>query len=206
MNARAVLLLALTSCGSPAAAPTRSPSNTVVPGPANPNLALVARCATEAAQKLGWNPVPDGAHHGSVIATSLDHGGSAECAPLVGKQNTFHFQVGDDKIDWDWEPKDDPEATTIRYTFSCAGCTSIETSVTLPRRWHCFGWIEMQHNGTVCLPDHEACERERDRFPTKTECKLRTGAAWCRAGTNDCSSDPWSCANAPVAVTCERRS
>jgi hypothetical protein len=201
-----LLLLAVASCGAPPAAPTRGPSNTAPPAPANPNLELVARCATEAAQTLGWNPVPDGAHRGSVIATALEYGGAPACAALVGKENASSFQVGADKIDWDWGPKDDPEATTIRYQFSCAGCTPIETTVTLPRRWHCFSWLERQHHGTVCLPDHAACERERSRFPTKTECALRTGAAWCRVGTQSCSSDPWSCANAPVPVTCERRS
>jgi hypothetical protein len=108
-------------------------------------------------------------------------------------------------IDWNWEPKDRPEATTIRFQFTCPGCVPAETNVELPRHWHCFGWLEEMHNGTSCHPDHAACEAARARISTTTPCALHTGAAWCqRAAKTTCSDSPWSCTNNPVRAPCDR--
>jgi hypothetical protein len=81
--------------------------------------------------------LPDGAHHGSVIATSLAHGGSADCTALTGDDNAFSFHVGGDDVAWDWEPKDIADATTIRFTFTCPHCVPVETRVELPHPQSC---------------------------------------------------------------------
>jgi len=194
------------------AAPASSPATEVVgqlaevATPARDKLALVAGCATEAVRVLGWNPLPHGAHHGSVIRTSIVHGGSADCAPLAHEKNKFQFEVDGDVIDWDWGPKDQPNATTIRFTFRCRGCGSpIETRVTLPRRWYCFSWIERERSGSVCQPSRASCEAARASFRPASPCELHTGAAWClRSDMSRCSDSPWSCANNPRAEPCER--
>ncbi|MEO8699901.1 MAG: hypothetical protein ABI867_07645 [Kofleriaceae bacterium] len=204
-------LVVMVACGNGAEplAPLRpvepaSPVATVSQTTTNPTVELVARCATEAVRLLGWNPLPDGAHHGNVIRTSIEHGGSTECAPLTVETNTFAFTLAGTKVDWDWGPKDQADATTIHFTFSCTSCKSVETTVELPRRWHCFGWIEMKHHGTICLPDRAACENVRAGHATKTECALHTGHAWCQRGTTTCSDSPWSCLNSPMRTPCEK--
>jgi hypothetical protein len=206
-------VVAIAACGAaappapPPAVPPASPEVTVTKAPAgsgNATLELVARCATRAVELLGWNPLPDGAHRGKVIATSIEHGGSADCTPLVTAANTVAFALAGTQVDWDWGPKDEPDATAIQFRFTCAGCTPIETTVTLPRRWHCFGWIEREHHGTVCLPDAAACERARGGHATKTPCTLHTGHAWCQVGTTTCSDSPWSCLNSPRRTPCEK--
>jgi hypothetical protein len=172
--------------------------------PANQNVELVARCATEAVEVLGWNPVPDGADQGMVIETAIAHGASADCAPLAIEANASNFTVGGDVIDWDWEPKAQPDATTIRFIFTCAGCTPVETHVVLPRRWYCFGWLEGAHNGTYCYQDPAACEAEHSGMPS-TPCRLYTGSAWCQRGSpTTCSSSPWSCEDNPHHTRCDR--
>lgn len=210
------MLVALGACGPVPLASPPAPASKAAPVPSSQVRSpassrgldtaheLVARCATEAVELLGWNPVPDGAHHGQVIATSLAHGGSADCTRLVDDANTFWFQLDGSRIDWDWGPKDQPDATTIHFTFSCAGCRPIETQVELPRRWYCFGWMHMQYSGTVCEPDHAACENARSGHVHATPCSLHTGAAWCQVHTQHCADSPWSCANSPTRAACEK--
>lgn len=206
-------MLSSASSGLPdSPAPASSPATdatecrAVAATPARDKLAFVARCATEAVQVLGWNPLPDGAHHGSVIKTSIKHGGSADCALLADEKNELQFDVEGDVIDWDWGPKEQPNATTIQFMFRCPSCGSpIETSVKLPRRWHCFSWIEQRHSGVVCHPSHASCEAARASYGPTSPCELRTGAAWClRSDMTHCSDSPWSCEDNPRAEPCDR--
>ena len=176
-------------------------------GPTPADVALVARCATEATRRLGWNPLPDGAHRGQVLRTAIEQGGMPdECAPLAVESNVWSVRVGTfAKVDWSWEPRDDPDATEIRYQFSCDGCETIETKVVLPRLWHCFSWVHGSDFGSGCHRSHGACERQRARFRHTIPCELRTGSAWCTEPPRvACFESPWACQRQAGGRPCVR--
>jgi hypothetical protein len=206
MRPRLLGAIALAACSGTAVESRTPVANRAVVGPPGADsLELVAACATEAVELLGWNPLPDGAHLGMVLRTAAAYGGSARCASLATDANVRSFDVGGRQVDWDWGPKDQPEATTIHFVFSCRGCTPVETEVSLPRRWHCFGWIHGMQHGTGCAPDHAACEATRLTFATTSPCELRTGAAWClHPPSTVCTDTPWACARQPGGGPCDR--
>src|SRR6185295_12662821 len=109
MIGRLVAMACVVACSggaTPPAAPSSAPPPTAPmprprPSARDAHVELVARCATEAVELLGWNAVPEGAHRGMVLRTAQEHGGSPECASLATDANTWSFEVDGDVIDWD---------------------------------------------------------------------------------------------------------
>lgn len=214
-------VLASVACGAePVATEAAAPSPRVVPAtpapeaqtgeppaavspaaPLAPDLVLVATCVTSAVEQLGW--LATTAHQGAFLRTAIQRADLPDgCASLAGDAHARSFPIaGGGSIVWRAEePRARGGRAEVELVFECAaGCTERRsTTVTLPARWHCFGWVHGRQHGKGCGPSRAACESARARFdrgsrPT-TPCRVRTGAAYCdRHDPGRCFPTPWDC-------------